>query len=72
MNTTREWLAGARVTNDPAGDLISRMKKDPRVPGSFESIDDVRTYVRTHGESRVALAAVPVVWRRYKQWLGSR
>jgi hypothetical protein len=66
MNTKR-WLARARITDDPAGDLIADMRRDPDVPSRFDSIEAMRSYLHRKGACRAALAAVPLVWRRYRK-----
>jgi YozE SAM-like fold len=68
-NWTKNWLAVTRITEDPAGDLIADMRTDPNIPHLFSSRDAMRDYVRSKGACRQALAAVPIVWRRYKSWL---
>jgi hypothetical protein len=69
MTATREWLAKTRTTDDPAGDLIEDMRRDPRLPPLFPNINSMRIYLQTSGACREALQAVPIVWRRYKRWL---
>src|SRR6266446_5954487 len=66
---TRRWVAKARITDDPAGDLIADMRRDPALPGLFPNIQAMRDHLRRRGACREALAAVPVVWRRYRNWM---
>lgn len=68
-NFTQAFLAKARSTNDPVGDLISDMRSDADVPPLFKNIGAVRSYLLMKGASREAIAAVPVFWRRYRGWL---
>jgi uncharacterized protein YozE (UPF0346 family) len=72
MTPTRsfnEWVMQARVTNDPAGDLIDDMRADQKLPSIFHSIGELRRYLILKNACRGALVAVPVVWRRYRHWL---
>jgi hypothetical protein len=68
-NFTRNFLAHARVTDDPAGDLIKDMRRDKTLPPLFGSIKEMREYLHRRGACLGALEAVPVVWRRYSTWL---
>jgi hypothetical protein len=68
-NWTKNWLAATRVTDDPMGDLITDMRSDPDIPHLFKNIDALRDYLRSKGACREALAVVPRVWRRYRDWL---
>jgi hypothetical protein len=68
--TTQAWLAAAQITDDPAGDVIADMRRDPDIPALFKNIDAMRDYLRTKGACREALAALPIVWRRHQGWLG--
>src|SRR5262245_11854784 len=40
-----EWLKCARVTDDPEGDFIADMRRDPDRPQTFTSMRSVRNYV---------------------------
>jgi len=61
MSATKEWLATARVTDTPAGDLIADMKSDPPLPDLFRDIEQMRSYLRSRGACWEAVAAVPAV-----------
>jgi hypothetical protein len=67
------WLSCARVTDNPEGDLIADMRAELRrgadMPGSFRNIVEMRGYLRSRGACREVLAAVPGVWRRYRNWV---
>lgn len=69
MTPVQHWLAAARATDDPAGDLIGDMRGDLTIPHLFASIEDMRGYLRCRGACVEALAAVPTVWRRYRRWM---
>jgi len=70
MTTFTDWLASAKRTNDPEGDLVADMRRDRDRPPTFQSITAMRDYVRVKsGGDRAVLAAVPGAWRRYKLWL---
>jgi YozE SAM-like fold len=62
-NWTKNWLASARITDDPMGDLIADMRRDPNIPSLFKNIDAMRDYLRTKGACREAIAVVPKLWR---------
>ena len=68
-SATQEFLARAHITGDPAGDLIADMRRDPAVPALFGNIREMRAYLQRRGACPGALEAVPIVWRRYSQWL---
>jgi hypothetical protein len=68
-NWTKDWLRRARITNDSAGDLITDMRTDTNIPPLFASIREMRDYVRGKGARAEAIAAVPIVWRRYRNWM---
>jgi hypothetical protein len=61
-----EWLATAIVTDDPTGDLVDDLRRDPRKPADIESAVALRSYLRTRRACREAIAVVPKVWRRYE------
>jgi hypothetical protein len=67
-NWTAHWLRRARITDDPVGEVIANMRRDPDVPPLFQHINEVRSYLRRKGASTEALAAVPILWRRYLNW----
>jgi hypothetical protein len=62
----REWLARARLTRDPEGDLVGDMRTDSRLP-KFRDLDQMLTYLKTRDACYGALRAAPRVWRRYKR-----
>jgi hypothetical protein len=66
---TKTFLRRARVTDDPVGDLISDMRRDPHVPRLFGGLRDLRAYLRSRGACPEALAAVPGFHRRYRAWI---
>ena len=51
------------------GEVIANMRRDPNVPPLFCHINEMRGYLRLKGASTEALAAVPILWRRYSEWL---
>jgi hypothetical protein len=64
-----EWLRCAKLTNDPEGDFVYDMRRDPDRPATFTSLKAVRAYVGfKSGYDRLVLASVPGAWRRYKAW----
>jgi hypothetical protein len=66
--TVAIWVKRARITKSPAGDLIADMREDKDLPDVFANIGAMRAYLRAHNACSEALAAVPIVWRRYKHW----
>lgn len=64
----REWLAAARITDDPAGDFITdaRADSDPPEP---KSLDELVCYLWERGACQGALDSAPEVWRRFCNWL---
>jgi hypothetical protein len=68
-NWTANWVRSSPITNGPAGYVIAGMRRDPNVPALFHHIGELRGYLRRKGASAEALAAVPILWRRYSQWL---
>jgi hypothetical protein len=61
------WLAGARITDDPVGDLIGDMKVDGRLPKAFASCDELRSYFSLRGACAAALRQASPAWRRYQR-----
>ena len=59
----------SRITDDPAGYVIAGMRRDPSVPPLFHHIGEMRGYLRRRYAPTEALAAVPILWRRYAYWL---
>jgi hypothetical protein len=45
------------------------MRRDPNVPPLFHHIGEMRGYLRLKRAPTEALAAVPILWRRYADWL---
>jgi hypothetical protein len=68
MTPNERWLRVARVTDDPAGDLIADMRADRRLPALFPG--SMRAYLKSLNACSGALEAVPIVWRRYQSFLG--
>ena len=63
------WLRHAGITEDPAGDLIADMRRVADLPALFGNIEEMRSYLRSRNACREAMAAAPIVWRRYRKWL---
>ena len=42
----RQWIAQAKVTDDPVGDFIGDFKADRKAPDDFESLDRLQCYLR--------------------------
>jgi hypothetical protein len=68
-NWTKAFLAKARMTDDPEGDLITDMRSDPNIPRLFKNFEEIRGYVRDKGGCPEAVKAVAGVWIRYRRWL---
>ena len=68
-NWTANWARRARITDGPAGYVIAGMRRDPNVPPLFHHIGEMRSYLRLKGAPPEALSAVPILWRRYSEWL---
>ena len=70
---TAAWLACARLTDDPEGDLIADMRGELRrgveLPALFANKAELHSYLISRSACQGALNAVPGVWRRYRQWL---
>jgi hypothetical protein len=74
LTPVQRWLGAARVTDDPAGDLIADMRRDmlarpDEFPRLFGGVRSMRAHLEKRNASVEAHAAVPVVWRRYRAWL---
>ena len=67
-NSIKQWLASARVTDNPVGDLIVDMRTEKDLPNRFRNIGEMRGFLRRKGACREALATVPAAWRRYSRW----
>jgi hypothetical protein len=68
-NWTKAWLAKARITDDPEGDLISDMRRDPNIPRLFHNRTEMRDYIKARGACREAVTAVTKVWIRYRRFI---
>jgi hypothetical protein len=69
-NFTKQWLAHARITDDPAGDLIADMRREQEtMPSLFKNIREMRAYLVSRRACPEALEAVSTVWRRYSSWI---
>jgi hypothetical protein len=66
---TKRFVSSARITDDPVGDLIADMRRDPNLPRLFPNIKAVREYLRQKNASPAAVAAVPIFWRRFNQFI---
>ncbi|HEY5125751.1 MAG TPA: hypothetical protein VIJ35_00360 [Bradyrhizobium sp.] len=73
VDVTAAWLSRAHVTDDPEGDLIADMRSELRrgsdMPALFPNMASMREYLRRQGACPEALAAVPGVWQRYRNWV---
>jgi hypothetical protein len=69
MTPNQRWLAKARITGDPAGDLIADMRRDANLPRLFGNIHEMRRYLQGRGACPEAIQTVPAVWRRYRSWM---
>ena len=68
-NWTANWVRSSPITNDPAGYVIAGMRRDSDLPPLFHHIGEMRGYLRRNCAPTEALAAVPILWRRYAYWL---
>src|SRR3954471_20756452 len=66
--TFKDWLARARLSEGPAGDLIRDLQQDPDLPELFRSLEHMRVYLRLRNACPEAVAVAPVVWGRYRNW----
>jgi uncharacterized protein YozE (UPF0346 family) len=71
MVVFKDWLLRAKVTDDPAGDLIGDAKRDSRFPASIETLDALKTYLAVRGGS-AALPHASEVWERFERWKAKR
>lgn len=70
--TFSTWLASARITDDPEGDLIEDLRADRRLNGRLppiRTLADLSGHLRNRSACREAIEAVPDVWDRYVRWL---
>jgi hypothetical protein len=68
-NWTANWARRARITDGPAGYVIAGMRRDPNVPPLFHHIGEMRSYLRLKCAPTEALSVVPILLRRYSEWL---
>jgi hypothetical protein len=72
-NWTREFLKRARLTNDPAGDLVADMRVAmecrKNVPSLFCSKREMEDYVRREGGCDKAIEACSDLWPRYRRFV---
>ena len=62
-----EWLARARVSRGPAGDLVGDLLADGRRP-EFRDLEHLLSYLRSRRACSSAVKAAPSVWARYRGW----
>jgi hypothetical protein len=67
-----DWLKVARVTDDPAGDLIGDMKGDRTFPAVVRGRAPLARYLSSQGACAEAKEALSVVWARYRRWRSKR
>jgi hypothetical protein len=53
------WLRHARITDDPAGDLIADMRREADLPALFGNLEEMRSYLRGRNACREAMALRP-------------
>jgi len=66
----KDWIATARITDDPEGDFVEDMRSDIRnakTSADFSDIAHLRRYLLLRGACQGAMEAVPGVWRRYRR-----
>jgi hypothetical protein len=64
-----DWLERARITDDPAGDLIADMKADRNLPlRNVTSFGALRSYLISKNACHEAIKAARIVCRRYRNW----
>jgi hypothetical protein len=72
MATFKQWLARARITDDPEGDLVSDLRREQRIgklpDSALVSPRAMQGYIRLRGGCDGAIEAVPGVWRRFRNW----
>ena len=69
MSSLRAWVKTARITDDPAGDLIQDMQGDVKGYQNGElpnAIGELEEYLLYRRACQGALEALPEVWRRYR------
>jgi hypothetical protein len=63
--TIADWLVRARITDDPAGDLIADMRGDRNLRRDLTSLEGLRAYLRSrnacHEATRAARICLPAV-----------
>lgn len=63
-----DWLAQARVTDDPVGDFIADAAPIPKFLPRVRSASHLEVDLLLRHASRKAIAIVPEVWERYERW----
>jgi len=66
----RDWVMRAKITDDPAGDLIGDIRRDTRLwcrPLDIHSAAELRAHLRFRSACDGALKAAGTVWRRYER-----
>jgi hypothetical protein len=64
MTATTRWLAKARITDDPEGDLIEDMRRDAKANGElplFKNIHAMPAYLQQRRLPRGAASRAPRV-----------
>jgi hypothetical protein len=72
--TFNAWVMRARVTDNPAGDLIGDIQRDTRrwaragidQPPLISSVGELSGYLHRQRACSGAVAAVPAVWKRFQ------
>jgi hypothetical protein len=73
MTPFEEWLERAKITDDPEGDFVYDMRRDPHRPTTFASLESMLFYVGSKSNYDTAvLASVPGAWQRYRAWCRQR
>jgi hypothetical protein len=63
----KEYIQDRKVTNNPAGDFIYDVQRDPHFPENIETLEQVEAYLWTRCASDEAIAAAKRVWRQYSR-----
>jgi hypothetical protein len=64
----RQWLTGARVTDDPVGDFIGDARTDRRMLDEMASLTQLQGYLRCRGACPEALATAPAAFGVSFKW----
>jgi hypothetical protein len=72
--TFNDWVMRARITDNPAGDLIGDIQRDKRrwkragidQPPVIKSVGELRSYLHRQGACSAAVETVPAVWKRFQ------